>query len=153
MTRILVALLALAVPVASQNSDAMLWSVNSLREYTAKLGPKVDHNNMAVEQLGEFGSHYVLVVHRDETGLAELHDTETDFYVVVDGEATLRLGGEIANAKAVSPGEYRGSFLEGGRSMNLKPGDTVNIPPKVGHQILLEKGRWVTYMIMKIRQK
>jgi mannose-6-phosphate isomerase-like protein (cupin superfamily) len=144
MIRVLVALLALGVPLASQESDAAHWSVGSLQEYTAKLGPKVDHNHMAVENLGEFGSHYVLVVHRDETGQAELHDTETDFYVVADGEATLHLGGEITDARAVGAGEYRGPSINGGRKVNLKPGDTVSIPPKVAHQILLEKSRRVT---------
>jgi hypothetical protein len=60
------------------------------------------------------------------------------------------LGGEIVDRKEIGPGEYRGSSIEGGRKIPVKPGDQIDIPPDMPHHILVEPGKSITYLIVKI---
>ena len=154
MNRFLFLLLAVSTSVhAADKSGTSYWPDSQLKAYSQQLAPKVNADRVALERLGDFGSHYVLVVHREGNGPAELHENETDFYVVQSGEGSLQTGGEIVDAKTTEPGEVRGSSIRDGKSVKLKPGDTVNIPPKTAHQIVLEPGQKITYMIVKIRGK
>jgi putative autoinducer-2 (AI-2) aldolase len=68
------------------------------------------------------------------------------------GEATLHVGGEIVDAKTTAPGEVRGSAIKGGKTMTLKAGDTVNIPPLTPHHVTIAAGKSVTYMIVKVKK-
>ena len=142
------------VPLGAEGiGTTTYWSNSELKTYSQQLGPKVNTDHVAVERLGDFGSHYALVVHRKGNGPAESHGAETDFYVVQDGEGALLLGGEISDAKTVEPGEIRGSSIKGGKTIQLAPGDTVNIPPKTPHQVVLAPGQSITYLIVKIGKK
>jgi len=155
MKNLLVVLLALAAISLGtlRAEEAAHWSSGTLQGYTKKLAPNINPEHYALERLGDFGSHYALVVYREGNGPAESHETETDFYVIQSGEATLHTEGEIVGGKQTGPGEIRGSSIKGGKKATLKAGDTVNIPPKTPHQIVLEPGKRITYMILKIRAK
>ena len=139
------------LPLAAQ--DAKVWSSAELQSYSTKLAPKVNADHYATENLGNFGSHYMLMVYREANGPAELHAKQTDFYVVKEGSATLLLGGQVNKSKEIEPGEIRGDTIIGGKKVPLKAGDTVNIPPNTAHQITLAKGETITYMIVKIHAK
>ena len=143
----LAAILASA-PLAAE--DAAIWSQSELKGYTAKLKPQLNADHYALENLGDFGSHYVLTVYREGNGPAELHEGATDFYVVQAGSGTLHVGGSIVEGKETEPGEVRGKSLKGAETTKLKPGDTVNIPPKTPHQITLADGETITYLIVKV---
>lgn len=144
----LLALALAAVPLAAD--DASVWKKSELEGYTAKLKPQINADHYAIENLGEFGSHYVLTVYREGDGPAELHEGATDFYVVQDGSGTLHVGGSIVDSKETEPGEIRGSSLSGAETTKLEPGDTVNIPPRTPHQVTLDEGETITYLIVKV---
>lgn len=145
----LTVLLIIAFASSAFANPTTYWQKDELAGYSSSLIGKVkDH--VAVEQLGAFGSHSALMVHRTGTGTSELHSADTDFYVVQTGEATLHIGGEIVGPKTVSPGEVRGTSIKGGKTILLKAGDTVNIPPATPHHIVVEPGKSITYMILKI---
>jgi mannose-6-phosphate isomerase-like protein (cupin superfamily) len=148
---LLVVLLALAAPLAAE--DAKVWSSTDLKSYGAKLKPKLNADHYALENLADYGSHYMLMVYREGNGPAELHAKQTDFYVVQDGSATLHLGGKITESKETGPGEVRGKSIDGGKTQKLKVGDVVDIPPNTPHQITLAKGETVTYLILKVHAK
>jgi mannose-6-phosphate isomerase-like protein (cupin superfamily) len=149
--RLLVFLLALSAPLAA--ADAKVWSGTDLEKYSSKLKPKLNADHYATENLGDYGSHYVLMVYREGNGPAELHAKLTDFYVVKEGSATLYIGGKITESKEIEPGEVRGKSIEGGKTYKLEAGDTVDIPPNTPHQITLGKGETITYMILKVHAK
>jgi mannose-6-phosphate isomerase-like protein (cupin superfamily) len=149
-TLILAALLLGSPALAAD--ETVYWSGADLKAYERNLAPKINEQHFAIERLPEFGSHYVLVVHRQGNGPAELHAAETDFYVVQSGEATLHTGGEVVGGKTTAPGEIRGQSIRGGRTIKLGPGDTVNIPPGTAHQVVLESGKQITYLIVKIKK-
>lgn len=152
MIKLAIVLLSLTAATL-RAADTVYWSDAELKAYAAKLAPKVNQDHFAVERFDDFGSHYALIVYREGNGPAEVHESVTDFYVVQTGEATLHTGGEIVNPKTVEPGEVRGSSIKGGKTIQLKPGDTVNIPPKTPHQVVIEPGKKVSYLIVKIHAK
>jgi len=138
---------------AAEEHETAFWGASELQGYAEKLAPEVNEDGFAVARLGDFGSHYLLVLHRVADGPAELHAAETDFYVVQDGGGTLVTGGKIKDGEEVSEGEVRGRRIQGGDKRSLKPGDTVNIPPGVPHQVRLEEGQTITYLIVKVRSR
>jgi mannose-6-phosphate isomerase-like protein (cupin superfamily) len=93
------------------------------------------------------------MVYREGNGPAELHATQTDFYIVQEGSATLHIGGKITESKETAPGEVRGKSIEGGKTYKLKAGDTADIPPNTPHQVTLAEGETITYMILKVHAK
>src|SRR5260221_513826 len=58
-----------------------------------------------------------------ENDLVELHDGSDDYYYVLDGTATLMLGGKLDDPKEVSPGEWRAKIATGGQKVEIKKGD------------------------------
>lgn len=151
----LVVLIALSASplLAAEAGGSAVWTGATLKGYAEKLAPKVGEDHFALEQLGDFGSHFVLVVYREGNGPAESHASETDFYVVQSGSATLHLGGRIVDAKTVEEGEVRGSRLDGAKTVQITVGDTVNIPPGTPHQVTLAAGEKITYMIVKVHAR
>lgn len=166
MFRFLVcAALFAALPLGADNhGEVKYWSHEDLQALPADLqavldkAPKdrvpysqgVSPRHLLDEREG--AGHYMDVVHRERSGLAELHEVKTDLYVVLNGAGTVLVGGEIPGKREMSnrPGEWRGPGIDGGKKYALKPGDMINIPSKTPHQILLEDGKKITYLIIKI---
>lgn len=142
----------LALPLSAAD-ESSYWPDSELKGYAAKLAPKINDQHFALHRFGDWGSHYSLMVHREGNGPAEIHQEFTDFYVVQSGEATLITGGKLVDPKTTEPGEIRAKSIQGGKKRTLRPGDTVNIPPKTPHQVVLESGHKITYLIVKIRAR
>ena len=70
---------------------------------------------------------------RDGAGQAELHATDTDIFYVLEGHATVVVGGELLDGKQTAPGEIRGSGIRGGDTREIGPGDVLTIPRDVPH--------------------
>ena len=64
----------------------------------------------------------------------EVHDTSDDIYYVLDGKATLALGGELVDATEISPGEWRSKTVSGGNPFEIKKGDLIVVPRGTVHQ-------------------
>lgn len=151
-TIVLALTMAAAAGPAAAQEPAHHWANEVLKGYARQLSSKVDDQHVAVEPLGDFGSHYLLMIYRDGNGPAEQHERETDLYVMQTGAATLIVGGTIADAKTIGPGEIRGAHITGGERIALAPGDTVNIRPNVPHQVVVAPGERVSYLIVKVRE-
>ena len=70
---------------------------------------------------------------RDGPGQVEVHARDTDVFYVLDGHATVLIGGEVLEAKESAPGEIRGSALRGGESYRIGKGDVLTIPNGTPH--------------------
>jgi uncharacterized protein GlcG (DUF336 family)/quercetin dioxygenase-like cupin family protein len=70
---------------------------------------------------------------RTKSGLAEVHEHETDVVYVLEGSATFVTGGKLVDANTVSPGEIRGTDVQGGETRRLVKGDVVVVPPNTHH--------------------
>ena len=64
----------------------------------------------------------------------ELHDASDDIYYVLEGKATLYLGGTLSEAKEISPGEWRSKTAAGGQQVTIAKGDLIVVPRGTVHQ-------------------
>jgi mannose-6-phosphate isomerase-like protein (cupin superfamily) len=132
--------------VDTHSQQQLILESDSLRELAGK------SNGGASKTLQEYPGHYTMLAYRDKDGQAELHGKMADFFVVLDGNATLVTGGSIVNPKSPSPGEVRGDWVEGGTSVKLGKGDVIHIPSNVPHQLLIPSGQSLTYFVIKVEE-
>jgi mannose-6-phosphate isomerase-like protein (cupin superfamily) len=135
-------------------SAANLWAagaaVTTKKDAEAKLAAtKADKHKIAQIPLGHFTGYSMTVTRRQASGVAELHKTQNDVFVVESGEATLVTGGTIVGAKTTAPGEVRGASIAGGERRKIGQGDFVHIPANIPHQFLLDAGGQITYAVVK----
>lgn len=148
---------AIALMVAAAAMPAGLpegvghWTGGELQGFEKSLASKMNAQKVATQPLAGYGNHSFLMAHREGSGEAELHETQNDVMVVESGEATLVVGGTVVDPKTTAPHEIRGSSIRGGEKVRLAAGDVVHIPIKTAHQMLLEKGKQITYFVVKIK--
>src|SRR6202049_817172 len=75
----------------------------------------------------------VVLAQRREAGMAEYHDHTNHVFVMVEGEATLIVGGKMVDAKRTAPDQMRAPSVEGGTTYHLSKGDVITIPAKTPH--------------------
>jgi mannose-6-phosphate isomerase-like protein (cupin superfamily) len=129
-----------------------VYSQDDLKSSEKKLEQKVDASGLATETLKKYSTDYSMLAFRRQSGKAELHEKFADFYVVVDGSATLVSGGHMVNGATTAPGEVRGDSIQDGKETKLKKGDIVHIPANIPHQLLLTKGDTFQYFIVKVQE-
>jgi hypothetical protein len=152
MTSKLIGLLLVLPLIGAAPAGYKYWSAADLNGLAKKLAPKVNAQKVALDNLGDFGVDHALVVHREGSGEAELHETEADVITVISGAGTLIVGGTMPTSKKTAPGEVRGPSIDGGVRQNLAAGDILHIPPKIAHQVMLEPGTQITYFTLKVKE-
>lgn len=83
------------------------------------------------------GTQMRVAVFHDEKRVddnVELHDGSDDIYYVLDGTATLMLGGTLDSPREISPGEWRAKTATGGQKFIVKKGDLIVVPRGTPHQ-------------------
>jgi mannose-6-phosphate isomerase-like protein (cupin superfamily) len=75
----------------------------------------------------------VVLAQRREAGLVEYHDHTNHVFVMVEGEATLVVGGTMVDPKRTAPDQMRAPSLQGGTTWHLSKGDVITIPAKTPH--------------------
>ena len=113
----------------------------------------------AARARGETGSmliedaeYKVLASRRDKPGQSEVHVADTDIFVVVDGQATIVLGGRMIDPKETAPGELRGSGIEGGTDYLLEPGVVLTVPRNTPHWVRETQPGFRYYVIKSIHR-
>jgi mannose-6-phosphate isomerase-like protein (cupin superfamily) len=134
-----------AVPVGYDH-----WTAEQFRTREEALRKAVK-NGLASETLGHWGNHLLLKTSREAiSGQAEWHERQADLIVVQSGQATIVIGGKIVNGKTTATNEIRGTSIEGGERQALRAGDVVHIPIKTAHQVLLDAGQTLDYLVLKV---
>jgi len=132
-------ILAAALTVSAQRKPTeatrpyVVMSSQSLEDLQKKLQP----DNKAAELIDSAGMQLrVAVQHeKNKTGAAaELHDASDDVYYVLDGSATLVLGGKLDAPKETEPGEWRSPRIIDGKTIEINKGDLVIVPRGTPHQ-------------------
>jgi uncharacterized protein GlcG (DUF336 family) len=73
---------------------------------------------------------------REAPGEVEYHEHTVDVMRVVEGTATVVVGGEMRDVRQVAPGELRAAAVNGGERHELREGDVLAIPNRVPHQFV-----------------
>jgi mannose-6-phosphate isomerase-like protein (cupin superfamily) len=94
------------------------------------------------------GSNYIVSIsRRDKPGRAEVHETETDTFYIMEGSATFVTGGTVVDGKTTRPGQILGASLDGGQSHTLSKGDVIVIPKGTPHWFKEVQGIVVYYVV------
>jgi hypothetical protein len=151
VTTLTVALAAQTAPVTDKPVDVQPETgvAAQAKELTAKA--LASTSGLASVVLDKFpGGQLQLFVRAGKDGGGESHANFNDVLIIEDGEVNIVTGGTIVDAKEASPGEMRGSQLEGGTPHLLHKGDVMHIAPGVPHQTILIPGKTVTYYVVKV---
>lgn len=111
----------------------VVLSAQSLADLERKLQP----DNKVEDLIGGAGMELRVAVQHEKNksgSAAELHDASDDVYYVLEGSATLVLGGKLDAPKETEPGEWRSSRIIDGRTVEINKGDLVVVPRGTPHQ-------------------
>ena len=111
----------------------VVMSGQSLNDLKEKLKP----GNKTEELIDSAGMQLRVAVQHEnnKTGAAaELHDASDDVYYVVEGSATLVLGGKLDAPKETEPGEWRSPSIIDGKTYEITKGDLIVVPRGTPHQ-------------------
>jgi len=130
--------LSAAVAIAQRKpSEAtrpfVVKSAQSLDDLQQSLKP----DNKVSELIDSEGMQLRVAVQHEKNragAAAELHDASDDVYYVLDGTATLVLGGKLDAPKETDPGEWRSPKIIDGKTFEIKKGDLIVVPRGTPHQ-------------------
>lgn len=117
------------------------------------LQQKLSSDNKVEDLIGGEGMQLRVAVQHDKsrpTALAEVHDASDDVYYVLDGSATLTLGGKLEAPREDSPGEWKSAKIIGGQTFEIKKGDLIVVPRGTPHQ---RTGKEFSMILIKIFAK
>lgn len=110
----------------------VVMSAQSLADLERKLRPEAKGEDL----VGGPGMQLRVAVQHERNKAAteaEVHDASDDVYYVLEGVATLTLGGRLDTPRESEPGEWRGPRINGGRTVDIKKGDLVIVPRGTPH--------------------
>ena len=120
---------------SSPSRPYVVKSKQQVSDITKEIAAK--DGNQQFDIFAQAGSEMrVAVFHDDlrENDLHEVHDGSDDVYYVLDGEATLMLGGTLVDPNQTAPGEWRAKSSNGGTKVLIKKGDLIVVPRGTPHQ-------------------
>jgi mannose-6-phosphate isomerase-like protein (cupin superfamily) len=130
----------------------VFMSARTLAEVERKLHPAT---NKGEELIGGEGMELRVVVQHENNlaaAAAEIHDASDDVYYVLEGTATLTLGGRLEEPREVEPGEWRGPRIGGGQTFDVKKGDLVIVPRGTPH-MRSTTGKDFSMLLIKVFDK
>jgi mannose-6-phosphate isomerase-like protein (cupin superfamily) len=92
----------------------------------------------------------VVLAQRRGTGPAEYHDRTNHVFIMVEGEATMVVGGTMVEPKRTAPYQMRAPSIEGGTTYHLSKGDVITIPAKTPHWFKEISTKTVAYYAVNI---
>jgi mannose-6-phosphate isomerase-like protein (cupin superfamily) len=111
---------------------------------------KLQSDNKTEDLIGGEGMQLRVAVQHDKSrpnAAAELHDASDDVYYVLEGTATLTLGGRLDAPREIEPGEWRSPRINGGQTFQITRGDLIVVPRGTPHQ---RTGKEFSMILIKI---
>jgi len=143
--------LACVAPAAAQPMTAgtmkTFASSDEVRQLIVKA--KADRKGDApitVEPILSLGSYHANLEYRPIAGPAALHATENELMVVIEGTATITMGGAMVDPKQTNPTKQSAPSIRGGTDTAIAKGDFILVPHGTPHQISAVKGEPLVLM-------
>ncbi|HEX8142778.1 MAG TPA: hypothetical protein VF553_09290 [Pyrinomonadaceae bacterium] len=127
----------------------VVLTAQSLGDLERKLRP----DNKVEDLIGGEGMQLRVAVQHDKsrpTAAAEVHDASDDVYYVLEGTATLTLGGKLDAPREVEPGEWRSQRILDGQTFEITKGDLIVVPRGTPHQRTTIAGKEFSMILIKI---
>jgi mannose-6-phosphate isomerase-like protein (cupin superfamily) len=127
----------------------IVLTAQSLGDLERRLQPE----NKVEDLIGGEGMQLRVAVQHDKTrptAQAELHDASDDVYYVLEGTATLTLGGKLDAPREVEPGEWRSPRIIGGQTFELAKGDLIVVPRGTPHHRITAPGKEFSLILIKV---
>ncbi len=147
LKKLLIAVPALAL-YATAPSGFNEWTAGDLNAKATQLKGTMK-DGLGNETVANWGTHQLVVIHREKSGQSEFHEKQADVIVVRSGTGTILIGGKVVGGKTTAPGEIRGEAIEGGEAHELKEGTIMHVPPRTAHQVILKSGQTIDYVAIK----
>jgi mannose-6-phosphate isomerase-like protein (cupin superfamily) len=128
--------------------SVVVLPAQSLDDLRQKLQP----DNKVEELIGGAGMELRVAVQHEKNksgAPAELHDASDDVYYVLEGSATLVLGGRLEAPKETERGEWRSARIVDGNTIEINKGDLVIVPRGTPHQ-RSTAGKDFTMILIKV---
>lgn len=94
------------------------------------------------------GAYEVQTNRRVKNGNIEIHSKETDIFYIMDGSATLLMGGTAVEPRETRPNQLTAKDISSPEVHELKKGDVVVIPAGVPHWFKQVNGS-IDYLVVK----
>ncbi len=92
-----------------------------------------DNAPLVLERLLSLAPYTANLEYRASVGTASVHETEAEFFYVIDGAATMVTGGKLTEEKRTNAANLTGSGIENGMSRNVGKGDFIVVPEGTAH--------------------
>lgn len=88
---------------------------------------------LVVQPLLQVAPYNVNIEYRVAVATANIHQTEAELFYVIDGAATLVMGGTLVDEKRTNAENLSGTSIAGGTSRHIARGDFVMVPENTAH--------------------
>jgi len=95
----------------------------------------------------------VVLANRRTSGEVEYHDHTNHVFIMVEGEATLIVGGTMVEPKRTAADQMRAPSVQGGMTYHLGKGDVITIPAKTPHWFKEVPTKTVAYYAVNIESE
>jgi mannose-6-phosphate isomerase-like protein (cupin superfamily) len=108
-----------------------------------------DKGEQEINLIERTAGHAGILLRRTLPGKAEVHETETDVWYVIDGGCVLVTGGSLVGGAKLSPGQIQGTGISGGDERKIGKGDFIRIPNGMPHWVKKIEGEEIVYIVVK----
>jgi mannose-6-phosphate isomerase-like protein (cupin superfamily) len=115
-----------AVKLFSSSSDVQALIAKAKSE-------RKDNAPLVSEPILALAPYKANLEYRASIGTAAIHDTEAEFFYVIQGSATMVTGGTLVNPTHPSANNVSGTAIEGGTPRTVSPGDFILVPQGTAH--------------------
>jgi mannose-6-phosphate isomerase-like protein (cupin superfamily) len=119
-------------PTPAPASPATTVSAADVAAMIAKAGAERKDQPLIAQSMIRLAPYNVSLEYRASVGNAAVHETEAEFFYVVDGAATMVTGGTLTDSTR-NGSNLTGKTIQGGVSRRIAKGDFVMVPEGVPH--------------------
>ena len=83
----------------------------------------------------------------------EYHEHTSHIFIMIEGEATVLVGGTMVDATQTAPGQMRAAGLDGAETYHLSKGDVITIPAKTPHWFKEVPTQTIAYYAINIESQ
>jgi len=150
-------MLVLCVPASAQPvTPAAIKTFTSSAEVQQLIAKaKADRKGDApttIEPILALGTYHANLEYRPVAGPAALHDIENEVMYVIEGSATITMGGQMVNPTRPNPTNQSAASISGGSDTAIGKGDFIMVPHGTPHQITAVKDGPLVLMTLHMPQ-